>query len=75
MTNSPGLIAREPVLTAITGLVSAAIALLVAFGVTITATQTAAIVGFVAAAYAVALLVRSAVTPTAKLDPPARAGL
>ena len=54
----------EPVLTAITGLVAAAIAVLVAFGVDFTQAQTSAIVGFVAAVYAVAGIVRSMVTPT-----------
>lgn len=53
----------EPVLTAITGLVAAGVALLVAFGVDFTSAQTAAVTGFVAAAYAVAVLVRSKVTP------------
>jgi uncharacterized protein (DUF697 family) len=57
---------NEPVLTAVTAFVVATIALLVAFGVDLTEAQTAAIVGWVAAAYGVALLVRSMVTPTAK---------
>lgn len=60
----------EPVLTAITGLVAAAIGLLVAFGVAFTAAQTGAVVGFVVAVYAVAVLVRSKVTPV-KPRPPA----
>lgn len=54
---------NEPVLTAITGLVAAALALLVAFGVDFTTEQTAAILAFVAAVYAVAVLVRSKVRP------------
>lgn len=54
---------NEPVLTAATGLVTAGIGLLAAFGVDFTAEQTAAVGGFVAAVYAVALLVRSKVTP------------
>lgn len=57
---------REPVLVAITGLVTAALALLVAFGVDFTTEQTAAIVTFIGAAYAVAVLVRRRVTPTRK---------
>lgn len=57
---------KEPVLTAVTGLVVAAIALLVAFGVHVTQLQTAAIVGFVGAVYVVAALVRSKVRPVAK---------
>jgi hypothetical protein len=54
---------NEPVLTAATGLVTAGVALLAAFGVEFTTEQTAAIGGFVAAVYAVALLVRSKVSP------------
>jgi hypothetical protein len=65
---------NEPVLTAITGLVAAAIALLVAFGVDFTTAQTGAILGFVAAVYAVAVLVRSKVTPTRKAPPVAQLG-
>lgn len=53
----------EPVLTAVTGLVAASIALLAAFGVDFTAEQTAAIVGWVVAVYGVALIVRSKVRP------------
>ena len=53
----------EPVLTAITGLVAAGLALLVAFGVDFTPEQTTAVIGFVAAVYAVGALVRSKVQP------------
>lgn len=56
----------EPVLVAITGLVGAGLTLLVAFGVDFTAEQTTAIGGFVAAVYAVAVLVRSKVRPERK---------
>ncbi len=55
---------NEPVLSAVTGLVVASVALLVAFGVEVTDEQKLAIVGFVAALYAVAVLIRSRVTPT-----------
>jgi uncharacterized membrane protein len=55
---------NEPVLTAVTGLVVAGLVLLVAFGVDVTDAQVAAIVGFVAAVYAVAGIVRQKVTPT-----------
>lgn len=54
----------EPVLAGITAFVAATLTLLVAFNVTISEEQIGAIIGFVAAAYAVALLVRSKVTPT-----------
>lgn len=57
---------NEPVLTAVTGLVAAALALLIAFGVEFTTEQTTAILGFVAAVYAVAVIVRARVTPTSK---------
>lgn len=59
---------NEPVLAAVTGLVIAVLATLVAFGVAFTPEQTSAVVGLVAAVYAVAVLVRSKVTPTNKLD-------
>lgn len=55
---------REPVLAGITALLVAAIGLAVAFGVHVTDVQTAAIVAFVAAAYAVAGIIRAKVTPT-----------
>jgi hypothetical protein len=60
------MIRNEPVLTGVTALLAAAAGLLVAFGVHLTDVQIAALVEFVQAAYAVALLVRRAVTPTAK---------
>lgn len=53
----------EPVLTVITAFVAATLGLLAAFGLDFTAEQTAAIVGWVAAAYGVALLIRSRVSP------------
>lgn len=55
---------KEPVLAGITALVVAAIGLGVAFGVNVTEAQTAAIVAFVAAVYAVAGIIRAKVTPT-----------
>jgi uncharacterized membrane protein len=55
---------NEPVLTAITALVAAAFAVLIAFGVDFTTEQVAASVGFVTAVYGVAAIVRSKVTPT-----------
>lgn len=55
--------ANEPVLTGITALVVATIVLLVAFGIHITGDQKTAIVGFIAALYAVGLLVRANVVP------------
>ncbi|MBA3298245.1 MAG: hypothetical protein H0U19_15065 [Acidobacteria bacterium] len=61
------MIANNPVLAGITALVTAGVGLLAAFGVDFTAEQTAAVVAFVAATYAVAVLVRSQVTPTRKL--------
>lgn len=63
---------NEPALTAsgLVALVTAVIALAVAFGAPITAQQKEAIIGVVAvvAPIAVALLVRPHVTPTAKLE-------
>lgn len=56
----------EPVLVAVTGLVTAGLALLVAFGVSFTTEQTTAIGGFIAAVYAIAVLVRSKVRPERK---------
>lgn len=67
----PSFVNREPVLTALTGLIVASLALLAAFGVEFTAEQIAAITGFVAAAYGVfVLFVRNRVTPLAdpKID-------
>lgn len=54
---------NEPVLTVVTGLVVASLALLAAFGVDTTDEQKAAIVGFIAALYAAATLIRSKVSP------------
>lgn len=63
---------NEPVLTAtsVTAVVSAVLALAVAFGVEFTDAQVAAILGLVGtvAPLALALWARSKVTPTAKLD-------
>lgn len=56
----------EPVLTAITGLVAASIALLAAFGVEFTTDQVAAILGWVVAVYGVALIVRARVDPVSR---------
>lgn len=57
-------IKSEPVVTAVLALVTAGLGLLAAFGVTLTPEQAGAVIGFVAAAFGVALLVRSRVTPT-----------
>jgi hypothetical protein len=67
------MIRNEPVLAGITALIAAAAGLLVAFGVQLTDVQIAAVVEFAQATYAVAFVVRSKVTPTAKqlaLAPP-----
>lgn len=64
------VVQNEPVLSALTAIVAAGIALLVAFGVALSAPQIAAITGFVGAAYAVFALVRSKVTPDARLPEP-----
>ena len=61
------VVKNEPVLTALTTVITAALALLVAFGVAFTAPQIAAVVGFVGAAYGIFALVRSKVTPTDKV--------
>lgn len=53
----------EPVLTIITGFVTATIGLLAAFGLDFTTEQVTAIAAFVAAAYTMAILIRSKVTP------------
>jgi hypothetical protein len=59
-------VAEEPVRTAILGFVTAAIALLVAFGVALTAAQIAAIAGFVGAILLLTeVVVRKTVTPLA----------
>ena len=59
-------LAEEPVRAAVLGVVSAAIVLLVAFGVALTTVQIAAITGFVAAVLLLfELVVRKAVTPLA----------
>lgn len=58
------LIAREPVISAALAFLTAAIALLVAFGVSLTDEQQAAIIGLVAAGGALAAIVRNRVTPT-----------
>lgn len=55
---------KEPVVTLVLGLVGAAVALLVAFGVSITEAQCAAIGAFVVAAVGLGLYVRSKVTPS-----------
>lgn len=57
------MISREPVVTAALAFVGALMALLVAFDVDLTATQQSAISGFCAAAIALAVVVRSKVTP------------
>lgn len=57
---------NEPVISMVLGLVAAAVALLIAFGVHITEVQAGAISGFVAAALAVGFYVRSRVSPTAR---------
>ena len=61
---------REPVVTAagVSAVITAAIALLVAFGVHVTANQSAAIVGFVGvvAPLVLAVVARARVTPVAK---------
>lgn len=58
--------AGEPILTGITALVGASIALLIVFGVHVTGEQRDAIIAFIAALYAVALIVRSQVRPMVK---------
>ena len=61
---------NEPVVTAagVSAVITAAIALLVAFGVHVTANQSAAIVGFVGvvAPLVLAVVARARVTPVAK---------
>lgn len=54
---------REPLLTAITALIVAAVALLIVFDVHVTNDQRDAIIGFVVALYGVVAVVRSKVTP------------
>lgn len=53
----------EPVLTGITALVIASIVLLVAFGVHVTDDQKTAIVAFIAALYAIGVVIRANVKP------------
>lgn len=55
----PNIVKDEPVLSTITTFVAAAIGLLVAFGVALTAAQIAAIGAFVVALYGVGVLVRN----------------
>ena len=57
-------IKNEPVMTAILAFVVATIALLVAFGVQVTAEQREAIEGWAGSALILGLVVRSRVTPT-----------
>lgn len=64
------VVAHEPVLTAIAALLAAAGGLLAAFGVHLTAEQTAAVGAFAAAAVGVAFIVRAHVTPAAHLPTP-----
>lgn len=61
---------NEPVMALVLGLVSAAVGLLVAFGVHITELQAGAIAGFVAAALALGVYVRGKVTPSKKEGTP-----
>lgn len=62
------IIAREPVRVAALGLVTAVLALAVAFGAHISEGQVAAIVAFVAAVFGVAEAVRSQYTPVANRE-------
>lgn len=57
---------REPVVSLVVGLIVAACALLVAFGVPVTPEQVTALGGFAVAAIGLAVWVRSKVRPTAK---------
>lgn len=57
---------NEPVVSLVVGLIAATGALLAAFGVDLTAEQTAALSGFAVAALGLAVYVRSRVTPTRK---------
>lgn len=68
-------IKNEPVVAAILLVIAASIALLVAFGVHVTADQREAIEGWVGAVLALGFLVRSRVTPAAKVPAPAAAQL
>jgi phosphotransferase system glucose/maltose/N-acetylglucosamine-specific IIC component len=65
------LVSREPVVTAFLTVVTSLLALLVAFGVTLTEAQKAAIIAFIGAVVALAILVRAAVTPVKTPAPPA----
>lgn len=60
----------EPVLTILTGLVTATLALLAAFGLDFTAEQSGAIGAFVVALYGAAMWIRSKVRPVAEVDHP-----
>lgn len=64
------LLVEEPVIAAVGGLVAATIALLVAFGVHITAVQREAIEGWCLAVLALGIAVRSRVTPKHKAQQP-----
>jgi hypothetical protein len=65
-------VAAEPVMAATLAVVTATVALLVAFHVHVTADQREAIEGWVAAVLLLGVAVRSRVSPTAKApaDPP-----
>ena len=60
------LLVTEPVMAGVVALVGLTIALLVAFGVHVTADQREAIEGWVGGVLALGLVVRSQVTPAAK---------
>lgn len=64
------VITREPVMAAVVAVVGATVALLVAFGVHVSADQREAIEAWVGALLALGLLVRSQVTPKAKTPAP-----
>jgi hypothetical protein len=59
----PKLVQNEPVLTALTVFVAAVFAVLAAFGVDVTDDQVKALIGLTVAAYVLAAVVRSKVTP------------
>lgn len=61
----------EPVITAVLTLLGSAATLALAFGVTLTGAQIAAVSQFVQAALVIAFLVRSQVTPKAHVAAPA----
>lgn len=58
---------KEPVVSLVLGLIAAGVALLVAFGVDITAEQAGAMATFAGAALALGFYVRSKVVPAKKL--------